>query len=103
MEYIKKLIKKLHNCAENCEKNEEYEVMHDLDDMATVIEKVCENGGCPPHKTCSIGNLDCHKCLVEWLLSIFQPDLTLYEISVVRRLIVEGLSNEQILNALKEM
>ena len=102
MKYIEKLIKKLHNYAENCEKNEEYEVMHDLDDMATVIEKVCENGECPPKKTC-IGNQNCHECLVEWLLSIFQPDLTLYEISVVRQLIVDGLSNEQIFNALKEM
>jgi len=33
----------------------------------------------------------------------FNNTLTLYEINVVRRLIVEGLSNEQILNALKEM
>ena len=33
----------------------------------------------------------------------FNNSLTLYEINVVRRLIVEGLSNEQILNALKEM
>lgn len=44
-----------------------------LDDIANVIEIVCENGGCPPDKDCT-ENQDCHKCLIEWLAYYRKPE-----------------------------
>ena len=44
-----------------------------LDDIANVIEIVCENGGCPPDKDCT-ENRDCHKCLIEWLAYYRKPE-----------------------------
>jgi hypothetical protein len=44
-----------------------------LEEIATAIQIVCENNGCPPDKDCTLGQ-DCNNCIKEWLAGVGKPE-----------------------------
>lgn len=44
-----------------------------LEKIATAIQMVCENNGCPPDKDCTLGQ-DCNNCIKEWLAGVGKPE-----------------------------
>lgn len=37
-----------------------------IDNIATAIETICDNGGCPPNKDCD-EDQNCHECVIKYL------------------------------------